>query len=451
MKRIRTGAVLLALACPGVFARQVPVTIACTAELRAPLTGGAMPRLIARLQHLSEEERNLLLLDAGGWCAGSPLAALDPSLMTGFVDQLRPGVMIPGRAELSAGLQAVIPAPDRAFPWTAANLILPAPSPSASPVPAPFRVLEIDGIRVLVVGLTDDQPALWCPPGALSGVTTLRAEEALRRIMPAVRATAAEIRVLVAHAPATPGGALSNLAREFPDFDLYLGACGDGAVRPPGPDGPMIARPDSDARSIVVAHLLYDTVRRSVINREVDIEPMREFYPLDPAAALLISTATDLQRARLTAPVGVDSLAGVLEQLRAHLHLDACLAAPPDPAAAPATLADLHASLPIDLRIATLHVPAAALREALLNTDRTALLLVGLTLEESGKGGLRLPDGSAPIARRRLAVGIEESLLTSRGGLFPRIRELAADPAARVEWSVPIHQLLSPSPKKKSP
>jgi hypothetical protein len=257
--------------------------------------------------------------------------------------------------------------------------------------------------------------------------------------------------VLVAYASATPGGALSNLAREFPDFDLYLGACGDSAVRPPGPDGPMIARPDSGARSIVLAHLLYDTVRRSVIHREVDIEPMREFYPVDPAAASLLSAAADLHRARLESPSGGDSLSDVLENLRASLRLDACLAAPPDPAATPATLADLHASLQLDRRVATVHVPATVLRDALLDTDRTALLIAGLTLDEGGKGGLRLRDGSVPIARRRLAVGVEESLLTSRGGLFPRIRELASDPAARLEWSAPIHELLRPSSRKKSP
>ena len=307
MKGIRTGVFLLALVSPGAFARQVPVTIACTAELRAPLSAGPTPRLIARLQHLREEERNLLLLDAGGWCAGSPLAALDPALMPALVGQLHPDAMIPGRAELSAGFRSLASTTGRAFPWTAANLI-----PSASQDPPPFRILEIDGIRVLVAGLTDDQPALWCPPGALAGIATLRADEALRQIMPAVRAASAEIRVLVVHAPATPGGTLSNLARAFPDFDLYLGACGDSAVRPPGPEGPMIARPDSGARSIVVAHLLYDTVRRSLINRDVKVEPMRDFYPVDPAAAALISASADLQRARLEAPVGADSLADVL-------------------------------------------------------------------------------------------------------------------------------------------
>jgi 2',3'-cyclic-nucleotide 2'-phosphodiesterase (5'-nucleotidase family) len=137
MKRIRTGVLLLALVCPGAFARQVPVTIACTAELRAPLSDGAMPRLIARLQHLREEERNLLLLDAGGWSAGSPLAALDPSLMPAFISQLHPNVMVPGRAELSAGFHSLRPAPGRAFPWTAANLLLPAPKPGAAPDPPP--------------------------------------------------------------------------------------------------------------------------------------------------------------------------------------------------------------------------------------------------------------------------------------------------------------------------
>ncbi len=451
MKGSRTGLLLLLLSCACAYARQVPLAIACTAELRAPLTEGAMPRLIARLRHLREEERNLLLVDAGGWCAGAPLAALDSTLMPTLFSQLLPDTMIPGRAELAVGFRSLAPAPGGTFPWTTANLIPPSSAPGVAVDLPPFRILEIDGIRVLVVGLTADQPALWCAPGALAGVTTLRADEALRRITPAVRAAAAEIRVLVVHAPATPGGALSQLARAFPDFDLYLGACGETAVRPPGPDGPMIACPDSGARSIVVAQLLYDTVRRALIHREVKIEPMRDFYPVDPAATALISASADRQRARLDSPLGIDSLPGVLDHLRASLQLDACLAAPPDPAAAPATLADLHASLPLDRRIATLHVPAAALREALLNSDRTALLLVGLTLEESGKGGLRLPDGSAPIARRRLALGIEESLLTSRGGLFPRIRELAADPAARVEWSAPIHQLLSPSPKKKSP
>ncbi|MFO1491481.1 MAG: hypothetical protein U1F77_06025 [Kiritimatiellia bacterium] len=430
-------------------ARQVPVTIAYTAELRAAVDAPDLARLVARVERMREEERNLLVLDGGGWSAGAAEAAVEPALMPGIMTLLRPDVMVPGVPELAAGFTGLRNSEKQPFPWTVANLQTPDAAPGRPSTP-PFRILPVDGIRVLVAGLTVDQPALWAPPEVFKGVKTSTAREALREWIPGVRAAEAEMRILVVHDSAAPGGPLAELAREFPDFDLVLGARRDDAVRPATDGGVMLAQPDARARSVVLASLVYDTVRRAVIRREVDIEPVREFFPADPKAAGLITSARGRTASRLDARIEPPTLAGAAEALRTRLNLDACVLAPRPAKGDPATLRGLHAHLPLGQRLALVSLPVSALKDALAQSEGGPLLLAGLSLEGGGSPVLRLADGSAPIARHRLRVGIEESLLASRGGECRVFRDIAADVSARLEWSAPLHEILAP-PKGGKP
>lgn len=87
----------------------------------------------------------------------------------------------------------------------------------------PFVLLEKGGVRCAVIGLTDPRMRQRLLPGEELEVEPPR--EVLKRVMPRVRASGAQVAVLAWHSGLhSSAGYLGTFLREFPGIDVVLGA-----------------------------------------------------------------------------------------------------------------------------------------------------------------------------------------------------------------------------------
>ncbi|MBI4083769.1 MAG: hypothetical protein HY423_14285, partial [Candidatus Lambdaproteobacteria bacterium] len=156
---------------------------------RGPAHG--LAHLAPAIAGLRRSDPGLVLLDAGDALGGDPTTerpgapAIPPIL--GALNRLGYDALAPGVAELAAGLETA----ERlraasAFPWLAANVLRADGTPW---LPA-WRLLERDGLRIAVVGLSSPGVALHVEPGGLGGLRFLALPPATRAWLPRLRADA---------------------------------------------------------------------------------------------------------------------------------------------------------------------------------------------------------------------------------------------------------------------
>ncbi len=478
-RRLARLLALALLALPA-GAREVPITLLHTADLHGrlvnlvPQEGFDRPAGLLRLATLIRAARaeapNVLLLDAGDTIQGSPESyATRGRAVVEAMEQLRFDAWTLGNHEFDWGLETLAALVEGTpVPVLAANLRPLPGSPHPLPAVRSHIVVERDGVRILVVGLTTPGIPRWSLPELIGTLRFPGGAETLRALLPALRAEAADIWVLLVHQGYRGGqvdhaNEVRDLVRGFPEFDVVIGGHTHEFVPGLAVGGTLYAQAGYHGAALGRVDLVYDTVARRVVRKEGRLIPVQEETPEDPELRRLFGPVVEQARARLdrrvgslAAPVGprdgppgqsgVERLlrGAIAEAVGAEVVVHGALSSAALPAG-PVTERDLWRLVPYENRIGVAYLTAGELREILeevlaRSDERTAMGIGGLraTLRPGAAAGrrvraLRLPDGSAAHPRRRFRVAFNSFTLASAGGRYPRLRQLALRPEARFE------------------
>jgi 5'-nucleotidase len=240
--RLVPVALALALFASPVFAADVSLRIVAINDFHGNLEavageGGAVA-LAATLARLREGQPNTLFVSSGDLIGASPLPSAlahdEPTLALFKHLGLRANAI--GNHELDGGLVELRRQQALAgFPFLSANLVAVA---SGQPAFAPYRIIDVDGVRVAFVGATVRNALQPLEPDSVPGLRLDDEAQALNAQARVLRAQGVHALVALLHegagaqdqvVPAESCASLSGPAREIaekldPDYDLVLSA-----------------------------------------------------------------------------------------------------------------------------------------------------------------------------------------------------------------------------------
>jgi 5'-nucleotidase/UDP-sugar diphosphatase len=353
---------------------------------------------------------NVLLLSGGDNWTG-------PAVSTWFQGESAVEVMnamgyrasVPGNHEFDFGQEALDARLAQAeFPFLAAN-VFDATTGELSERFEPYRIFDVDGIRVGVIGLALSSTPRSTGAKGVAGLRFGDYEPALRRWVPVVRAEGAQVVVVEAHAC---GDELLWLAQAIEDLDIPVllgGHCHSALVTRQGHT--WIGTSAGHWRDYVVTRLTVDPSSGEIIASEQELLDVLwpESRPA-PAAPAAVQQAADKWQARVELALGetIGYTASGLNQRSPEMQnllVDAWLWAYPNARVAISntggfragldrgeiTLQEMVGVLPFENELIEVELTGAQIRQALAATPE-ALVVGGIRLQN---GRLVLTDGSA--------------------------------------------------------
>ena len=450
--------------------------------------GGAVA-LAATLARLRGDAGHSVFVSSGDLIGASPLPSAlehdEPTLS--LFRSLGMQANTVGNHELDGGLAELKRQEALAeFPFLSANLV---DGHSGKPVFAPYRIVEVDGVRVAFVGATVRNALKPLEPDSVPGLRLDDEVDALNAQAALLRAQGVHALVALLHegagaqdgiVPAAGCDALAGPAREIaerldPDFDLILSAH-THALYACRVGGRWLLQGAAHGRYLSVADLRIDRIRGEVLEVRVRNEKVRADAAADPAVARLVDDAVAAAAKIADAPVAAipsgrisasaDSAGGSpLGRLVAQAQLAAGLAAGAqlactNPSSVPrdlvaslpgavASYADVRAVQPYGNRLKLRRVSGAQLRALLEQQWREgsapALLSCAPVLDYQADATHRIAPGSLRLAGR--VVREDEQLLLvvnsylARGGQkfgalvdTPEAGEAGSDLDALLAW-----------------
>ena len=265
--------------------------------------GGAVA-LAATLARLRAGAAHTLFVSSGDLVGASPLpSALAHDAPTlNLFHHLGLQANAIGNHELDVGAEALRRQQALAgFPFLSANLVDAA---SGKPVFAPYRIVEVEGVRVAFVGATVRTALKPLEPELVPGLRIDDEAEALNAQAALLRAQGVHALVALLHEGAGAQGAvvaeggcgaLAGPAREIagklaPDFDLVLSAHTHAryACRV---DGRWLLQAGANGRYLAVADLKLDRGTGEVLEVVARNEAVSGGTPVDPEVATLVDNA----------------------------------------------------------------------------------------------------------------------------------------------------------------
>lgn len=460
----------LALALSGVAsAREIRINVLFTTDLHGRMTarelrdGGGLMVIADRVRAIRAEEEQVLLVDCGDTFQGTfesyqsrGRIVLDAMAAIGY------DAWVIGKHEFAWGLDALRPlVRDAPFAVLAANLRTVPGRDAPLPQVRPAMLRVMDGVRVVVVGLTHPGIPLWFLPGELEGLWIERPVPALQRIWPEVRAMRPDIVIVAAHMGMFEIGTseLAEVARLFPETDLILGGHTHQEVAGRQVAGALFAQAGAHGNGLGHAVLVYDTVERRVVRRSVELLPVDRDAPADPVLfrtfGRTLARAEDLLGRRIgsaSAPLSAQGTdpgggeigemirAAILGSTGADIVIHGSLSSA-SLTAGPITERDLWRIVPHEYRLGAAWLTFGEIREILeenLAVEHYRVMGLGgatAVMDAEGKkiARLVLPDGTVPHPRRRFKVVFNSHALASGGGRWMELRRLTQRPEARFE------------------
>jgi 2',3'-cyclic-nucleotide 2'-phosphodiesterase (5'-nucleotidase family) len=407
-----------------------------------PLIGG-LPRLAARIQSVRASEPNVVVVDAGDWCQGTPEGAIERGLP--FASALA-GVgydaLCVGNHELDRGLASLLGViRDTRLPAIAANVSNADGTPLEGV--APWRIVRRGGVRIALVGLlTPSTPQI-----THADARALRFEAPELALDRARGRLAGEVDLIVpvCHLSVDESQAL---ARARPDLALIVSGHSHTTLKEGLREGgTLIVQTGARATALGRVDLWLDPRNCAVLRSEARLEEL-----LDEPAPLSRNTAVEkicgalVERASADAnrPVGElaapalrrledgSSSAGnwICDAMRRHTGAEIALhnrgGTRSDLAAGRVTRRDLFEFLPFDNDLATLTLSGgeleACLRKSIESGAHSGFDFSGMTVHarrSDGKLALtRIEIGGAPLDPARAYRVTTNSFLAGGGDGF---------------------------------
>lgn len=490
MVRRPLAAILIALAIAPVWGRDVPITILHTCDLHGNVLPtedyegktnvGGIARCATAIRRVREQEKNVLLVDAGDTLQGTPVSFLtDGQVIVQCLNQLHYDSWTWGNHEFDWGLNKLAGCADRAeVPIVVANVrgAKDGGNPNSKDILSrlkPYVVREIDGVKVGIIGLdTPDIPS-WSRPRLIEGLVFEDSVETLHKVIPEARAAGAQVLVLVCHQGYREGGddhanQINAIARNFPELDAIIGAHTHRNF--PEFKVSQILYSQADYYGIYLGRvdLVFDTDKGRVVRRKSNTLLMDEKVSLDDrilkltgaeiarakkVASTRLGEATDefISRAlpRKETPIHDLIFEAIADALRERgVKLDAVVHGILDRRdglrKGPITVGDVWKVVPYENTIGTVELLPSELREVLEEDldayDNNAFRGIwGLrwTFDPSAEKGqrtlsLRRSDGSQLDEKQKLVVAFNSYDLAGGGQRWKRLRELADRPESKL-------------------
>lgn len=423
--------------------------------------GGGWLRCATVIRELREREPASLLLDAGDMFQGSPAAFLTRGEAAAkAVAFLKYDAVALGNHDLDWGVeQAARLYAIAQAPLLAGNVV--HGSGATNLVCSPYLIREVNGIRVAIVGLTSPWIPMWIPANQLAGLGFDTSVQALRRIMPEVRAHNPDVIILLAHQGFRvygddPANELNAVASAFPDLDLIIGAHTHQVVPSERIRGVRYTQAGSHGEYIGRALIGIDVESRRVTRLETGL--LRVGPEIMPDSAMSASMADIFEKTKnfLAAPVGSGAFGnefGATNKVGAPMLVGAAIAravgadiamhgALSDAAlpAGPLTRSHLWRIIPFENTIVLASVTADDVR--LIRKDiakfagsRQQRWFFGLRSPIQSKDALFIGDGRKFAPNERMLLAVNSFDAASAGGRLPALRAVLEKPESRAVWT----------------
>ncbi len=479
----RAAALLLAAALlrmsVSAAAGEAVVTILHTADIHGHLDpvppergtepAGGLLRCAAVVREIRARAPRAILLDLGDLLQGAPESDYAGGrLVREAVRAMGYDALVIGNHEMDGGLAALARWDrDTGIPVLAANLRRPGAA-AALPNQRPFLGVEVDGVRVAIVGLTNPRIPFWSRPLLLGDAVVDPSLTALRRVLPAVRAWKPDVLVLAVHQGwreygDDPANEIRAIARAFPDADLILGAHTHQAVERRDAGGVPYTQAGPYGLWLGEATLTVDTATRRVVRCQTRLHEVGAALEPDPEASArtadgLAAVRRELRREVGWAAVPVSAATVAPGQSAAQTLLAAAIAARVGAdvvihgtlseaswRAGALRVRDVWRLVPYDNYLGVAHLTLDDLRDILEENSayygkRDFRGVYGLTydLNPAAPAGqrvraLRLASAPPPAPDARLRVAFNSHDMASAGGRFLVLREILERPESRLE------------------
>ena len=462
-----------------VLARPVEITILHTTDIHGNLLPtsdyegnqevGGLLRCATRIEQIRAGKEHVLLVDSGDLIQGSAVSYLTQGRSTiRAMEYLRYDAWTFGNHEFDWGLSPLLALHnDTTLPMLGANIV--GRPGQANPLTRlkPFIVREVDGVKVVVVGLITPGVPTWSTPDLLGDALFERSLSALRRIMPQVQAENPDILLLTTHQGYRPYGddhanEVNAIAQAYPEFDAILGGHSHQAVEKALVGGrTLYSQAGYYGIWLGQLDLTFDTVTRRLVQKQARLHRIDSGVPMHTGLMAVVEQDLAASRAYLEQDVGEaaapltersDALGrsdvqrlicrALAEATGADLVLHGVLDEESLPAGA-LRMNDVWRIVPYENRAAIITVTVGELAEILNEnlSNRGSLQFMGpygFTYATEGQGAaqqatrIRLADGTIPHPRQRLKLCVNSYVVASGGKRFPRLREIAEQPESRL-------------------
>jgi 5'-nucleotidase len=299
------------------------------------IRAGGIDTLGAALQAWRKEDKDLLFVGAGDLVGGSPalssMWADEPSIEAMNLLGLTTSPV--GNHEFDGGRKELLrqqnggcdsPRPAKAcklsadfggakFSYLAANII---DNATGKPFLPAFRIVEVKGVKVGLVGVALQDMASVSFASSLAGLAFIPEAEAINKAIPEMRAQGAKVFVALIHeggqtdeAPEQPGckglkGAIVDIVKKLdPAVRLAItGHSHNGYIC--DVDGRVVTQADSAGHLLTRIGMKVDPASGAVANIDVRNVVMKAGeYPADPKVSAYLASVNERSRAALGRPV----------------------------------------------------------------------------------------------------------------------------------------------------
>ncbi|HMP72527.1 MAG TPA: bifunctional UDP-sugar hydrolase/5'-nucleotidase [Kiritimatiellia bacterium] len=459
-------------------ARLVQVTILHTTDLHGHLlpttdydgnTGvGGFLQCAGRIAAWKAKRPHALLIDCGDLFQGSPESfRARGRVMMEALSHFSYDAWVLGNHDFDWGLDLLadlvrtVPTP-----VLAANMYtLPGhPNPLASV--KPYVMLSVEGVNVAVIGLITPGIPRWSRPELIQSMLFKPSVEAMREILPRVRAEGADIVIVAAHQGYREFGddhanELNAVARAFPEIDAIIGGHTHRPIEQASINGVLYTQAGYHGIWLGILELTFDTVSRKVVHRSAKLERVGPGDPWHPPLAeawegLITSTQAELDRPLTRSSdvftphpsrIGISPVQRLISRAiadasKADFVLHGALSSAILPEG-PIAVRHVWDIVPYENTIGIAHLNVSEIKEILeesLALRATPFMLGPLGFHyriETHDGvrravELRDEKGRPLHSRRRYKVAFNSYTLASGGNRFPRLREIVDQPSSRL-------------------
>lgn len=429
-----------------------------------------MLRCSTAIEQIRKKEPNVLYVDCGDLIQGAAESWLTSGrIMIRVMERLRCDAWVLGNHDFDWGIDALVALQDRtSLNMLAANLTVRPDATNRLHKVMPYVVKNVDGVRIVFVGLTTPGIPWWTRPELLGDVGFRRSASSLAGIMPFVRAEKPDVMVLVVHQGYREGGddnanEVNQLARSFPEFDVMLGGHLHKPLASARLNGVLYSQGGYYGNWLGRVDLVFDTVRKKVVRKTADVIPIEDQYGENSDLKSLLRDdlnktesygreevgAAETELAASTqmpaqSPIQQLICKAMSEATKADMVLHGILV---EGSLKPGIIrvVDLWRIIPFENRIGVADLTLPDLKDILEeNAGQIGSIhfqgVYGLSYELHPNAppgervwNLRLADGSTSDARKRFRVAMNSYALASGGGRFPLLRKIVERPESRLE------------------
>ena len=473
------------------WTEEIPITILDTTDLHAhvfPTTDyeghenvGGCARIATAIQKIRATTPNVLLVDAGDTIQGAPIGFLSSGqVMIKYLNYLHYDAWVLGNHEFDWGLEKLGACVEKAtVPVVTANVrrstaVTNAFATSLTKILLSYRIVEVQGVHVALIGLTTPNIPNWSRPRLINGLQFEAPVQTLQRIIPEVKAKGAQILVLVTHQGYRESGddqanQLNAVASEFPELDVIVGGHTHRVFSEYKIQGVLYNQAGYWGTHLGRIDFMYDSVQKKIVQKHATVIPMDESVAMDPQFLALVKPELDFAREEASRVLGaaeaefsprtgsrretpIHNLIGaaVTEALqRKGVMVDAVFHALLDEkaylAGGPITVGEVWRIMPYENTLAVAELLPGELREIMEESAKLyergqfrGLYGLRLRLKPSAPAGQRIISmtdrgGKELDPNKRLKVAFNSFDLASAGTRLTKLREICDRPDSRLQ------------------